>query len=319
MDSIRAIALGKAAGGQGITVESLSVTENGTYTAPSGKAYSPITVNVSGGGGTVVALINATYNAGDTVTCSKGAITLTSDSSGSYLFNVPEAGSWTLTDGTITRTVTAAYGEARSVHFESDLPYSVAENIRVLANADNFDSQSRTWDGLYAWTINSASLVDNYVQTDGNYRYQPGNGEKSFTVYLAFQGTTTSSARLCAIYTGDSYPGRPCWSQENRKVIVYDNGNVDTDKSCLEKHVLSISRDESTNTVKWYIDGALFRTSTGYTSTPGYVYFNGTGSAWRDYVTELKIYSMGVVLGAEADETVIANHNRLMNKYGVSA
>ena len=34
-----------------ITVESLSITQNGTYTAPTGKAYSPVTVNVSGGGG----------------------------------------------------------------------------------------------------------------------------------------------------------------------------------------------------------------------------------------------------------------------------
>lgn len=34
-----------------ITTEPLSVTENGTYTAPSGKAYTPVTVNVSGGGG----------------------------------------------------------------------------------------------------------------------------------------------------------------------------------------------------------------------------------------------------------------------------
>lgn len=37
--------------GTQITVESLSVTQNGTYTAPTGKAYSPVTVNVSGGGG----------------------------------------------------------------------------------------------------------------------------------------------------------------------------------------------------------------------------------------------------------------------------
>ena len=36
-----------------ITVESLSVTQNGTYTAPTGTAYSPVTVNVSGGGGLV--------------------------------------------------------------------------------------------------------------------------------------------------------------------------------------------------------------------------------------------------------------------------
>ena len=35
-------------GGSSVTVEELSVTENGTYTAPTGKAYSPVTVNVSG-------------------------------------------------------------------------------------------------------------------------------------------------------------------------------------------------------------------------------------------------------------------------------
>ena len=37
-------------GGSSVTVESLTATENKTYTAPSGKAYSPVTVNVSGGG-----------------------------------------------------------------------------------------------------------------------------------------------------------------------------------------------------------------------------------------------------------------------------
>lgn len=35
----------------GVTVEPLEVTENGTYTAPDGKAYTPVTVNVEGSGG----------------------------------------------------------------------------------------------------------------------------------------------------------------------------------------------------------------------------------------------------------------------------
>lgn len=42
---------GTGSGGGSVTVESLNVTQNGTYTAPTGKAYSPVTVNVSGGGG----------------------------------------------------------------------------------------------------------------------------------------------------------------------------------------------------------------------------------------------------------------------------
>lgn len=37
---------GSGRGGSGVTVEPLSVTENGEYTAPSGKAYSPVTVGV---------------------------------------------------------------------------------------------------------------------------------------------------------------------------------------------------------------------------------------------------------------------------------
>lgn len=47
---VKAVAAGGGGGG-GITVEPLTVTENDTYTAPEGKAYSPVTVNVSGGGG----------------------------------------------------------------------------------------------------------------------------------------------------------------------------------------------------------------------------------------------------------------------------
>lgn len=40
-----------ASSGGDIEVEALAVTENGTYIAPEGKAYSPVNVNVAGGGG----------------------------------------------------------------------------------------------------------------------------------------------------------------------------------------------------------------------------------------------------------------------------
>lgn len=45
-------------GGGGIITQPLSVTENGTYTAPIGYAYTPVTVNVSGGGGSVSPLLD---------------------------------------------------------------------------------------------------------------------------------------------------------------------------------------------------------------------------------------------------------------------
>ena len=47
--SVAAAVVSSLIGEDTVTVEPLSVTANGTYTAPTGKAYSPVTVNVSGG------------------------------------------------------------------------------------------------------------------------------------------------------------------------------------------------------------------------------------------------------------------------------
>lgn len=52
-----------------IETEPLLVTENGTYTAPRGKAYTPVSVNVSGGGSATVATKTTTLSAvGQTLT-----------------------------------------------------------------------------------------------------------------------------------------------------------------------------------------------------------------------------------------------------------
>lgn len=42
--------VGLVLAGGGVTVKCLEVTENGTYTAPTGEAYSPVVVSVAGGG-----------------------------------------------------------------------------------------------------------------------------------------------------------------------------------------------------------------------------------------------------------------------------
>lgn len=53
--------MGGGGGGGDITVEALTVTENGTYTAEEGKAYSPVTVNVPGFLGTSDATITLSF------------------------------------------------------------------------------------------------------------------------------------------------------------------------------------------------------------------------------------------------------------------
>lgn len=52
-------------GGGGVSVTPLSVSENGTYTAPSGTAYSPVAVNVSGGEWTTNGFADLSEPSGD--------------------------------------------------------------------------------------------------------------------------------------------------------------------------------------------------------------------------------------------------------------
>lgn len=65
LDLYKLLLMKKVGGGSSITVEPLTVTSNGTQTAPSGKAYSPVTVNVPNSYtdsdiGKVVGMANAT-------------------------------------------------------------------------------------------------------------------------------------------------------------------------------------------------------------------------------------------------------------------
>lgn len=64
--------------GHAFEVEPLTVTENDTYTAPEGKAYSPVTVNVAGGAsvGNPVQLTRVTYDSksGDYIYAGSGGI-----------------------------------------------------------------------------------------------------------------------------------------------------------------------------------------------------------------------------------------------------
>lgn len=72
-----------SSGSGDVTVRPLSVTANGTYTAPSGTAYSPVTVNVSGGGSKNVQLSTVMKNIKSTTMTTTGA-SITVSKTGTY-------------------------------------------------------------------------------------------------------------------------------------------------------------------------------------------------------------------------------------------
>lgn len=87
----------------------------------------PIILGGGGSGGDVYAFIVATYPAGSVCTASSGSTTLTAgDTSGSWVFKIPAAGTWTVTstDGTDTASTTVVIStEGQSVNIE--LAYNI--------------------------------------------------------------------------------------------------------------------------------------------------------------------------------------------------
>lgn len=67
-----------------ITTEPLTITSNGTYTAPKGKAYTPVTVNVSGGGSSKAIQVNSNAASVHTNGYTSTGISITVEKSGTY-------------------------------------------------------------------------------------------------------------------------------------------------------------------------------------------------------------------------------------------
>ena len=97
-DVLLAKKLNGGGGGSSITVEELNVTENGTYTAQIGTAYSPVNVNVSGEpSGTLSIMANGSYDVK------------------SYAFadvNVSGGGGDSKENEILTRTISGAYSNS---------------------------------------------------------------------------------------------------------------------------------------------------------------------------------------------------------------
>lgn len=137
------------------TISPLSVTTNGTYTAPSGTAYSPVTVNVSGGGG-ASNIVTGTF----TGTTTGAAMDVTLNYSGS---GYPVAVMVYPSEGTYNNTTTP------HPYYNLVQRYAIDSFIATKSNALTAPTYTDTTSTNYAevYRIHKANATSNTSLTGG--------------------------------------------------------------------------------------------------------------------------------------------------------
>lgn len=139
-------------------VQSLSVTQNGTYTAPSGQAYSPVTVNVSGGGYTLLGSAEFTVNTTSTTAIDVGTIacgsTAWTDAKFLLATVYDKAGArngYFLSHTEMLTNVNAATGSTTQLQFIAP--------ILVYVNSSGVLTRQSAYTGVYMTTLTNAGAV----------------------------------------------------------------------------------------------------------------------------------------------------------------
>ena len=90
-------------------------------------------IYVLSGGTKLFAAIGVTYPAGSTCTCSNGTKTLKAkNTSGQWVFAIPEAGTWTVTAGDKSRSVSITKeGQFESVNLAILVLFDSGDNVEV--------------------------------------------------------------------------------------------------------------------------------------------------------------------------------------------
>ena len=183
---------GTGSGGSSITVESLTITAGGTYTAPTGKAYSPVTV--ASGSATPSSAIAS--SGGATISTETGKIVLSKT-----VANTPQVTAGYVASGIQGNTDITLRADC-SINSSSSL---TASTLTVTAPAGYYASNATK-------TLSDENLTEGNIKSGvsifgvtGNYT---GGGGASNIV----QGTFTTSATrnttgtVTLNYTGSGYP-----------------------------------------------------------------------------------------------------------------
>lgn len=149
-------------GGSGVTVEPLSVTSNGIYTAPMGKAYTPVDVNVPVPPSVTVESLSVTSNG--TYTAPAGKAYSPVD------VNVPATPSVTVESLSVTSNgnYTAPAGKAYSP-VDVNVPQKTIESLSVTINGTYNAPTGKAYDPVVVnvpqTTVESLSITSNGIYT----------------------------------------------------------------------------------------------------------------------------------------------------------
>lgn len=214
------------------------------------------------GGESLFAIIGVSYPAGSTCTCTKGTKVLKAkDTSGTWIFNVPEIGKWTVscTNGSSTKSQVVnitAKGQYKTVTLKYEL---------WLYNLGNeFTSVTGGWTG-------SLQKNTTYLYGDGGWNYSSG----STTKIIDFTGYTTLKIHVISAtsYTGWGYPpALRIVNASNKQIFSKDL----TGATAGSKSVSNVTQSYDVSDLQ----------NTSITTPQGKVWLNafGGGDGWGGYL-----------------------------------
>lgn len=173
-------------GGSEPVIESLSVTENGTYEAPSGvDGYNPITVNVSGGGGGGSGTLLHTE--------SLGLIQYSSTSAGSLDKSITVSG---VTDYDLLIVVISADNKIANQHQATASFILMTTNGSFYSDLDGNRSSRYPLSDRINYIKDSSGNIASRCAQNGVYPYAPtvaSDGTIAMPIYARYNGNTTGT------------------------------------------------------------------------------------------------------------------------------
>lgn len=234
--------------GSSPTLITKTITENGTYDAEDDNAdgYSSVTVNVPSSGG-VAAFAHVTYTAGATCTATDGVTTLTApDTSGSWIVEIPTAGSWTFTavNGQLNKSkiLSILYATANDVAipFNVDNGYTEVEYIEVQNATGPYINTGLTQNSTtyYEMDVQPITGVNGFFYGALNSPYTEIEATSSnFNIYI--NGTNSSRSHGMTRHTIKAYENvlsmdgtdirtNVTWPNTNAAILLFARSNTNT-------------------------------------------------------------------------------------------